>query len=293
MSHRSFAMSCVVLVSLSASAWAQSRDVAPFAERPLKAGEWEYSLTPYLWFPSVGNASFDFPGIGAGGTGGTGGGGGGKGEGFTTNGVGGGGVGSSLSVEDDSDFFDDLGISPNVHFEVRSTPWIFYVDGRYLNQDVDGSTNGGASANLDFELWMGEIGAGYQVYDWKTDAGGRGGHWDVFVGLRGTSLDTDISTSAGTSIEVDSEWLDVMIGTRVCCEVAKDWTVCAEVEIGGFGIGDSNDFTWEAAIGVGYAVTDCVDVQLGYRAMGLHRDQSSVEFDLVFHGPTIGVNFRF
>lgn len=299
--HRPTVSVVVALGFVVGSAAAQG-EAPPISQRPVAASDWEFSLTPYAWFTTIGNANVGVPSVGAGGIGGGGGGGGGgKGEEFlgaTTFGLpggggGGGGAGSSLQVDDDSSFFEDVGISPNVVFEARLAPWSFFLDLSYLKPDSDANTSTGADATLDFEAWSAEIGAGYEVASWETSAGGRGGRLDVLLGLRGTTMDSRILAAGGTDVKVESEWVDVMVGARASCEFVKDWTVKAGVEIGGFGIGGSNDFTWEANVGVGWAAAPTVDVDLGYRVLGLHRDEDEVDFDLVFHGPSLGVSIRF
>ena len=299
MSQRLMLVPLAALV-LAASALAQTSDAVPYAQRPVKAGDWEFSLTPYLWFPMTGNADSTIASIGAGaGGGGLGGGGGGNKSlaggvgGGSAAGTAGGGAGASpaLDVSDDSGFFSDIGISPNARFEVRGSPWVFHFDGRYFNQDTDARTSTGGPATMEFEGLSGELGVGFEAATWNTDNGGSG-HWDVYVGVRATSLDSEIR--AGTvSVDIDSEWLDLMIGTRVSCEFAKDWTVSAGLGIGGFGLAESNELTLDAYLGVGYRICENVDLELGWRVLVLDREENGVDYNLTLHGPSIGAVIRF
>ena len=294
-------LSLVSLVALlcAANVVAQTSDAVPYAQRPVQAGDWEFSLTPYLWFPMTGNADATVAsiGAGAGGNGGNGGGnssalpglGGGSAAGMA--GGGGGGSVAALDVSDDSSFFSDIGISPNARFEVRGSPWVFHFDGRYFDQDTDARTSTGGAATMEFEGISGELGVGFEAATWKTDEGGSG-HWDVYVGARATSLDTEIR--AGTiRVDIESEWLDIMVGTRVACEFTKDWVVSAGLGIGGFGLAESNELTLDAYLAVGYRIAENIDLELGWRVLVLDREENGVDYNLTMHGPSIGAVIRF
>jgi opacity protein-like surface antigen len=246
---------------------AQGADVLPHAQRPVKAGDWEYALTPYLWFPMTANADFK-----------------------TEAGAGGGGT-PALDIADDSGFFENIGIAPNARFEMRGQGLVFHFDGKYFNQDTDARLSTNAPATLDFEGLTGEIGIGLEAATWRTEDGGMG-HWDVFVGARATSLDTEIRAGA-TSLDVDSEWLDLVVGTRVSCEFAKDWSIGAGISVGGFGLAESAELSLDAYLGVSYAVAENIELELGWRFLVLDRDENGVDFNLTLHGPTLGAVLRF
>lgn len=252
-----------VLIALCACAFAadlsaQISDAVPYAQRPVKEGDWEFSLTPYLWFPS-----------------------GASGDVVTT--------APAISFADDASFFDQIGVSPNVRFEVRGAPWTFMFEGRYLNQDLDGFV-GGNAATAEFEAVSGEIAAGFEVYSWNS--AGAKGTWDVFAGGRAWSADMDVLVGGGGA-NIDSEWLDVMVGTRARCQIDADWSVAAGVEFGGFGLAESNELTWEAYLAVGYRVADNIDLELGWRFLGIDREENGLDYDAFFHGPQIGATIRF
>jgi hypothetical protein len=284
----------VCACAFAAEVTAQISDAVPYAQRPVKEGDWEFSLTPYLWFPMTAGGDVGIANLAAGAGGGGAGGGGGKflagvGSGSAAGTPGGGGA-TPFAFTDDASFFDNLGIAPNARFEVRGSPWVFHFEGRYLNQDVDGTANGGAPASADFEAVYGEIAGGLEVYTWNTD-GGKG-MLDVYAGVRAWSMDVDVASGA-TAATIESEWLDLMVGTRATCAIDKDWSVSAGLAIGGFGLAESNDFTWEAFVSVGYAVAENVDLELGWRFLGFDREENGVDYDAFFHGPQIGATIRF
>ncbi len=63
--------------------------------------------------------------------------------------------------------------------------------------------------------------------------------------------------------------------------------------IGGFGLGSASDFTWQLSPVVRYRLTDRWSVIGGYRVTYVDREQGDDETDLLWHGPAVGVTYRF
>jgi hypothetical protein len=61
--------------------------------------------------------------------------------------------------------------------------------------------------------------------------------------------------------------------------------------IGGFGAG--SDLTWDVMAAVGYEITDRVAAIGGYRALSVDYSDDGFLFDVVQHGPILGVRIAF
>lgn len=68
-------------------------------------------------------------------------------------------------------------------------------------------------------------------------------------------------------------------------------------DVGGFGIGDASDLTWNLVAGVTYQVSECMDLRAGYRTLDIDYNSGGGpdEFglDTRFHGPILGMGIRF
>ena len=78
---------------------------------------------------------------------------------------------------------------------------------------------------------------------------------------------------------------------------SDDWFVMLRGDIGGFGAG--SNFSWTAAGGVGYNVSDLFSIVAQYKALGVdfENDEAGTPdfllFDAIVHGPLVGFVFRF
>ena len=53
------------------------------------------------------------------------------------------------------------------------------------------------------------------------------------------------------------------------------------------------EITWDVLGGVGYQWNDFLSVVAGYRALGVDYDNDGFVYDIVQHGPIVGVVMRF
>ena len=75
--------------------------------------------------------------------------------------------------------------------------------------------------------------------------------------------------------------------------MGEKYSVTGLVDVGGFGIGDSSNLSWEAIATLDYAFTDNVTGRLGYRYMSIDKDGDRLDLDLKLGGPLIGVTWNF
>ncbi len=255
------------------------------AESAAPAGQWSFSITPYLWLPNVnGTLKYNIPP----------------------------GAGGSPDVEvGPNDYLQNLQFVIMIAGEARRDRWSVFTDLIYLDfADQDSSVKtinfGGdlvsSSANVStissFRGMAWTLATGYAVETGKDVT------FDVFGGLRyfGISASTNwqLTTSiagpggvqafpqaGGVSKRV--ELWDGIVGVRGRFPLGNsNWSIPYYLDIG---TGSSN-ITWQGLIGVAYSFK-WGGVTVAYR--DLFYDQKDDKFlqDLRFSGPTLGVTFRF
>ena len=65
------------------------------------------------------------------------------------------------------------------------------------------------------------------------------------------------------------------------------------MDVGGFGIGDSSDLSWQAFGAVGYRFNETWSAELGYRYLSIEREIDNSHVTLDMYGPVLGVTARF
>jgi hypothetical protein len=153
-----------------------------------------------------------------------------------------------------------------------------------------------------------EIGAAYEV----ARAGPLA--FDVLGGARYWYQEADLSLEVARTIEIGDlelagtrafarsgsvDWLDPVIGARVRYAVAPGHELFLRGDIGGFGVG--SDFSWQAIGGYGFDFGAWQGITfsgiVGYRALYVDYahgfGRTRYEFDMLQHGPVLGVSMRF
>ena len=106
-------------------------------------------------------------------------------------------------------------------------------------------------------------------------------------------LDLPTSIAVGGSqgvFETTASWTDAIIGFRVGGDVTETVSLNLRADIGGFGFGDSSDFTWQVMPGVQWRFADHWVVAANWRAIGFDR---AIVSDAVFYGALLGIGYRF
>lgn len=93
------------------------------------------------------------------------------------------------------------------------------------------------------------------------------------------------------------DWADPIVGLKLRHELAPNHRVQLRGDVGGFGVG--SQFTWQAFGGYSYEFSSgpsSWSAVLGYRALGLNYAAGSGPdaraFNLVMHGPVLGLTYR-
>ena len=232
---------------------------APLASQ---AGDWEYSVTPYLWLPTI---SMDSPNF---------------------NGTGGG-----LDVGP-TNYLQALDFGLMLDADARNGEWVILGDLIYLDFGIksDDITPGpifNPTSKIDLSASILNLAGG------KTLVKSDDYYMDTVIGWRRTHLDLDTKVNGNIlpSFSPSLTFNDFIVGVNGEYDFPDSkWSVPYYADIG---TGDS-DLTWQAVIGVDYAF-DSWKLHMNYRHLDYDFGDVGIIQDLqtTFSGPTIGAKFEF
>jgi hypothetical protein len=269
------AVTTLLMVSLPAAAQPQTDEEKPL--RMARSSKWGFFVAPYGWLTGVaGTVVTD-------------------------------GEETEIDVPFE-DFLDNTRAGFQVYFEARRNKFFLGFDGTWASL---GSEVEGALFDLDIEIRQRiyDIRVGYEIYnhelggvinkskfDWQ-----RRGVIDLFVGgryFRTEPVITIIPIRGEEQVisSVDSR-VDPFVGLRIGWDMSYRWLIGFRGDIGGFGIGDAAQFSWQAQGILGFRVSRRVAITAGYRILeydtvvgeGIVRNGT----DLRQEGPIIGAGIGF
>ena len=166
-----------------------------------------------------------------------------------------------------------------------------------------------ATLGVDITETIAEIGVVYEIGRWWS-----GGAIDLLAGARYWRLDAGINLAVTGTLDTSGlsltgnravaragsvDWTDPLVGLRVRQQLAPGHELLVRGDIGGFDVG--SQFSWNVLaaysweIGVHYGAT--FSGVLGYRALSVDYEKGSgatrFEFDVVEHGPVVGLTVRY
>ncbi|MBZ6075745.1 hypothetical protein [Microvirga puerhi] len=229
------------------------------------------------------------------------------------------------SVKVDASFIDIVEHSDSLvalmgDFEARKGPITLYGDVVWASIGAQGgnirqrSFVSGAtvvvdpSLSLNIDLAILEVGGAYEVLRSGPLA------FDVLAGARywyqkaELSLDVAAAADLGDLVIVGGRgfarsgsvnWLDPVVGARMRYAVAPGQEIFLRGDIGGFGAGSR--FSWQAVGGYSFDIGTYQGITfsgvVGYRALYVDYSQGEgrrrYEFDMLTHGPIVGISARF
>lgn len=175
---------------------------------------------------------------------------------------------------------------------------------RSASPDIAGSV--GAATGVKLSMGILEAGAAYEV----ARVGSVG--FDVLAGARYWSQRVDLSLDLATTVDIGDlsfgrnvaiarsgavDWLDGFVGARMRVAVAPGQELFLRGDIGGGG----SKFSWQgiAAYGFDFAEMNSITYSgiIGYRALYVDYAQGEgrrrYAFDMLQHGPVVGLSLRF
>jgi hypothetical protein len=221
---------------------------------------WGFRITPYAWLVS------------------------------TSGSVGAGPLSANAGVSD-SKILSDLQFGFMLDVEVDYERWSLENDIIYAR--LESSTDKtqplfGELKSTAYQLfWTSYL--GYRVIDTKQFT------MDLQAGFRLISLGVDAELTPGLqrglSRSFSRTWVDPVIGLRTQTHLTHWLFLPIRGDIGGFGA--NSELTWQALAGIGAQVSRWFSIVVGYRALGYQYDQADFRYDVITHGPIVGLNFTF
>lgn len=198
----------------------------------------------------------------------------------------------------------DLGAMGAVKLRWRRFVALLDVAWAKLSAD-DEIGNTRVSFDMTQELGWFEALAGYRVYERPGGLFGtpapvepRVFCVDVMGGLTYSWAELELDLSRDPLLEIppqernvddEEDWLAPYLALRFHNDFTNRFRMEMLIGVGGFGAGDAPDVMWQVTPLFGYAITEHVFLNAGYRALGRHDS----DVDLIFHGPIMGATFRF
>ncbi len=131
-----------------------------------------------------------------------------------------------------------------------------------------------------------------------------GSQFEFLGGARYYSLATDLTVTftgprkvRSVTAEGASDWTDPIIGARLRVPFCQHLTGQVRGDLGGFGIGDASQFTWNIEATLEYQMSQHVSLMAGYRWLDIDRSSQSQDHNfgcnLSLTGPIIGLAIDF
>lgn len=230
---------------------------------PALAQDWDYTATLYGWFPGV-TTALETP------------------------------QGELESEVDFEEILETLDIAALGAFEARNGRLSLIGDLQFFDISAEEEAPFGtlfSRAEVDSRITLVSAYATYAVVDqpnMRVDIGGGLRYYDA-------SIDTFLEGAAApdTLYSDDGSWMDVLVAARVNRSFGQHWYGVAYADVGGFGIGDSSDLSWQAFVGAGYRFNQTWSVVGGYRHLSIDRAFERTDITSEISGALLGVQASF
>jgi len=249
--------------------------------------DWEFSLKPYLWLPSIdGNLKYiSLPS---------------------------GSSGSPQISAEPNDIFENFDFGAIMASELRKGKWSLFSDFIYLklsseDTTVDAINFGGTivsagvdtGSEMEAKQFLTTVVGGYEIFNDENF------NMDLIAGFRYLWLEAELKWSLAATITGPLGGGQTFARTGQFKEDAKIWNgvggVRGRIKLGDgnwyipyyadVGAGDS-ELTWQLFTALGYSF-DKWDVGLGYRHLVFEADDDSIVDSISMSGPIIGASYNF
>lgn len=190
--------------------------------------------------------------------------------------------------------FDDIWRDLDASFmgiaEARRNQTSFFIDTTYTKISSSGKTPrrllaDHVSVNTETAAVM--AGMGYDLLANSRNT------LDLAVAIRVWDASSELRYSGGPlhglMFDDGAQWADLLVGVR------GRYFISNKTYLSGWlmaGAGEA-DLDWDAALLLGYEVSERWQLTAGYRALGVKFNQGSYRFDALQHGPVLGAVIRF
>lgn len=230
------------------------------------ADEWEYRITPYIWFAGVEGDASTIPGAPV----------------------------APIDVSP-SDAISDTKTSFMGVFEMKKGKHGGFIDTLYSDVQSD-TVLVPSPINLTLKTTSKNtlVSAGYEYELYKNEQAFA----DAFVGARYWKVDTKLEFGgglgalAGQSIRNSESWVDPLIGIKGQTALGQSkFFAYGILGVGGFGVG--SEHFYDASVHLGYQWTKLIGTTIGYRRYDVKYEHDSFFYDITQQGWLLGVSFAF
>jgi len=238
---------------------------------------WRFTITPYIWLPSIsGSMKLNPPP----------------------------GFGSGKVDTGPGNYLENLDFVGMLDLQVHKGRWSLLADIIYLdfsdNQTahfpgvLPGGGGWATGADWDLQALVFELAGAYSVFRNEYL------NFDLLAGVRYASIDGKVSLDivgplpgwlGSRTFSKTESFIDPIVGFKGKFELGKKWYLPYYFDIGGFGV--DSDVTLQAFAGIGYRFSDLFSMVLGYRYLYYDFGDSKLVKDLNLYGVTLGFNFTF
>lgn len=118
---------------------------------------------------------------------------------------------------------------------------------------------------------------------------------EPFIGARYNNLTGDLIGPLGRTPTGTQDWIDPIVGSDLHFPLFANLDFDLHGDVGGFGIG--SDLTWQLFPFVSWQFVQRASFQIGYRFLDTDYEggsgASAFRYDVLTHGPQLGVTLRF
>ncbi len=249
-----------VVIALAAllPALAQAADLAPMPRMVTPApDQWAFSVTAYTWMSGLDGKQglFGLPDVDV-----------------------------SLKFRD---VLPALDFAASGIVEARKGAFGFVGEANFVKLSTkDSGPVGLFSVKLGSTAFFGLAAATHRV------AEGDWGNVELIGGAKIFSFSNKVTLSAPGRVLIGDEsqtWVDATFGVKARYNLSPDWFLTGWAMAGAGG----SDYHWDLLGAVGYQFSPTWSVSAGYRAIGVDYKSARFSYDMIQHGPILGVTARF
>jgi hypothetical protein len=252
-----------LIVAIALGSPAIGADLLPLPAQPVMSDspdEWQVSFAPYFWIAGLDGKSQVF------------------------------GLGTFDVSQDFVDVLPDLDFGFMASGQARHGRFSIFTDMSYVKVTTESATPLGIIADdvaVRSITFTALLGGAYTIYEDER------GHLDILAAARYWDTETRISLSGGlvgNVSDTDSgKWVDGLVGFK------GSYSFTDRIFMTGWGMigAGGADIDWDVLAGLGYRFNDTISAVAGYRAQGVDYSSGGYTYDMIQHGPIIGMDIKF
>lgn len=249
--------------AFASSPAAQAADLLPVTAPqpgPASTTGWTFSFSPYFWAAGLNGKSQVF------------------------------GLPTVDVSQDFGDILSDLDFAFMAAGDARYDRYSLFTDMSYVKISTGEATPRGIladSVGLKSVTFTAMLGAAYTVYEDQQT------RFDVLAGARFWHAETTISLNGGLignlSRSDEGNWVDGLAGVK------GSYAFTDTVYVTGWGMigAGGADLDWDVLGAIGYKFSDTISAEAGYRAQGVNYSNDGFTYDMIQHGPILGMTIKF